>query len=107
MISPLYTLRDATDLAKASPEFTLAHDAWETNDPRKMDLLVGLPATIHIGSDRYAAKVVRVTAKTIVVSRHEGDTDGQVFRFTKRGWQAGRSYRLTVGYAEDYRDPSF
>lgn len=101
MISPLYTLLNATDLAEASPEFLAAHDAWETNDSRKMDLLVGLPATISIGSDRYAAKVVRVTARTIVVSH------GQVFRFTKRGWQAGRSYRLAVGYAEDYRDPSF
>lgn len=89
------------ELAKVDPAVLAAHDAFEAHDPRAMTLLVGLPATFSVGSDRYATKVVKTTPCTITV---EG---GQTYRFTKYGWTSGRSYHLAVGYAEDYRDPSF
>lgn len=72
----------------------------------------GMPATIGIGSDRYAGKVTKVTPSghQITVEYRDG---GSTLTFT-RSPKTGRygigvrsGYYLTVGIAEDYRDPSF
>lgn len=64
------------------------------------DLLIGLPATVALGSDRYSAKIVKVTAKTITVEMCYGNL--RTFRNTKRGWRHQKHYHLCIGYAEDY-----
>jgi hypothetical protein len=82
--------------------------------------LVGMPATYHIGSDRYAYVVTQVTPSTIHVAHAEETADGRWIvrpgaeseKATKR--RDGR-YRMkgenfgaiTLGEAENYRDPSF
>ncbi len=66
-------------------------------------------ATITIGSDSYAATIVRRTAKTVTLRWDSPAFDGreQTFRMNKRGSWANGSYRATLGVREDYRDPSF
>lgn len=66
-------------------------------------------ATIHIGSDSYAATIVRRTAKTVTLRWDDAAFDGQeqTFRMNKRGSWANGSYRATLGARKDYRDPSF
>ena len=93
---------------EVSADAAVAHDAYEACDARALALMVGLPATISIGSDSYAAKILRATATTLIVA-HADDPQGhgaQVFRLTKRGWR-NRSFRLAVGQAIAYLDPSF
>lgn len=67
------------------------------------DLLIGLPATVGLGCDRYAAKITKVTTKTITVQT-DNDIPGKgiTFRNTKRGWTSGKHYRLLIGQAENY-----
>lgn len=84
----------------------VAHDAAESGDPRAMVMMLGLPATISIGSDSYAARVVKTTAKTITAAYdHSGKQ--MTFRATKHGWTYRKHHHLAVGFARDYRDPSF
>lgn len=98
---------DATD-ADIAPEVMVARDAVEQGRPDAYKLLVGLPATISIGSDSYAAVVVSATPKTITAAYANRDGNGapKVFRFTKSGW-SHRSHHISIGQARDYRDPSF
>lgn len=96
---------EVTDLA-----ILAAHDAWEASDPRRMSLLVGLPATISIGSDSYASKIVSVTPTTITAEYDSGShPNGKVmtFRATKHGWTCKRHHRLSIGEATAHWDPSF
>lgn len=91
---------EITDLAVIA-----ALDAMEANHPDAYKLLVGVPATYSIGSDRYVTKIIAATPSLHTITI-EG---GQVFRWNKKHgrYMAGKSNRLTIGYAEDYRDPSF
>lgn len=93
---------------RMAPDVMVARDAIIEGRPSAWTLLIGLPATIGIWSDRYAAKVVAATRCTVTVrTGTDGDGGRMTFRQTKRrGWASG-SYRLSVGVAEDYRDPSF
>ena len=97
----------------AAPEVVVALDACEQGRADAHRLLVGLPATISIGSDRYAAVVVSATPSLkIICVEFRGYPDSERMRFTLRkdgGYRStGRgSYRLTVGIAHDYRDPEF
>lgn len=90
-----------------NPELTAIYDAFETGDPRALELCVGLPCTISVGSDRYAGTIKRITSTTIIaeMSPYEEVT----FRAVRGAWRARqRSHRmLAVGVAESYRDPSF
>jgi hypothetical protein len=71
---------------------------------------VGTPATYHIGSDRYAAEVIQVRreGREITVQTVAGN---RTFTYrTKTGYYKlkGSDYGfLTLGVAEDYRDPNF
>lgn len=84
----------------------------DTTKPGPKTLPVaGTPATVRIGSDRYAAQIVAVskTGAKIVV---EYTTDGHkgervVFHRNGRGLYQAGAYRLAIGEAVDYRDPSF
>lgn len=99
-----------------------------------IEVRVGAPGTLGIGSDRYGVTVVEVSKKEIVVqfdeAKNEGDyygiqrwvhtadPQGRTKRFTARTlkgggqvWaEAGQSWkssaRLSVGYRDSYRDPS-
>lgn len=87
-------------------------------NPDTMHQLVGTPCTVSIGSDRYAYTVVAVTAHTITVGKPMVDgswSQSTTFRKSKRPadlakgkpvWRSG-SYRLSLGVADEYRDPSF
>jgi hypothetical protein len=87
-----------------SERVVAAHDAYEMGRTAEaLEMLVGEPATVSIGSDACGVKVVRATATTLTV---ETSVHTATFRLTKRGWRAG-SHRLAVGQAYDYRDPSF
>ncbi len=74
---------------------------------------IGMPATVHIGSDSYATSVVEITyfkegkrageVKTIVTGHRDLE-----FRLNKWGrYRAQESFGLGLGYARDYRDPHF
>jgi hypothetical protein len=66
---------------------------------------VGMPCTLHVGSDSYAGKVLLVSKslKTITLE------DGTVARLRKDGrYRTARNLRsVSLGVARDYRDPSF
>ncbi len=56
--------------------------------------------SICVGSDQYAAKVVRVTNSTVEVAfTHSGGLDGKrlIFRPRRDRWKAGKSYHLHLG----------
>lgn len=82
----------------------------------------GTPATYAIGTDRYAGKVVNVkrykTGKrigqvSVITFQHisQGGLNGKLreARLDKRNYlvATGSSGIIHLGYAEDYRDPSF
>jgi hypothetical protein len=117
------------DPERETLEATVALDAIAAGHPDAYKLLEGLPATIGIGSDRYAAEIVRATPslKTIHVrytdvhwntprtlAEASGPRTGyrtradRVFRLNAQGrYMAGGCYTLGIGYAEDYSDPHF
>lgn len=70
------------------------------------DLVVGLPVTYCIGSDRYADKITHIerNGKTL-------HCDHGVFTYRKKSntyKTMGQKYgTLIIGHAENYRDPSF
>jgi hypothetical protein len=91
---------------------------------------VGMPATIHCGSDSYAAEITeiipfateaarkrngRTTRAVVAKYTTGGGLNGRAVKFTlretKRGTEfyvAGASvYGLTIGQAVDYQDPHF
>lgn len=83
---------------------------------------IGTPATYAIGTDRYAGKVVNVkrykTGKrigqvSVITFQHisQGGLNGKLreARLDKRNYlvATGSSGVIHLGYAEDYRDPSF
>jgi hypothetical protein len=89
---------------------------------------VGMGCTILKWSDRVAATIIKVTAKTIDVQEdlatridnngmsesqrytYERDPKGtiRVFRLTKNGWRlSGGGWGLGIGYRQSYHDYSF
>lgn len=78
---------------------------------------VGLSATLCIGSDRYAGKIVAVSAtKSVITFEYERTTwhpESKQVRATLRKdglyrpARCGRGTFLTLGVARDYRDPHF
>lgn len=80
----------------------------------KFDPYVGLPATMSVGSDSYAGVITSVERNGSVIRwGHNGARLGEGAEYTRRqdghyrekGSNASR--RLILGYAKDYRDPSF
>ena len=94
------------------------------------EVSVGMPATIHCGSDSYAAEVAEIipfateaarkrngrTTKAVVVKYTTGGgLNGRGIKFaikdTKYGAEfyvpGARVYGLTIGQAVDYMDPHF
>ncbi len=78
--------------------------------------LEGMDCTINIGSDRYAAKVVKVLSpKRIEITQNRFSDPGKGEVWSKRNdgrWRPAGSARrdgfsLTLGEAVDYRDPSY
>ena len=72
---------------------------------------VGMPATFTIGSDRYAGSIAEIKRKgrTIVFKfAHNNRTEDFTLRgrgmYYSKGSKCGY---LSLGAAEDYRDPSF
>jgi hypothetical protein len=75
---------------------------------------VGMPVTYMCGSDRYAGKVTSIerNGRTIVV--HLG-LPHTAIKFSKRsdgswrvqGWKGRGAFRLALGFADSYSDPSF
>lgn len=92
---------------------------------------IGTAATVQVGSDRYPATVVGVTAsgKTVTIqydSYTRTDKNGQseaqeytyspnpngnvsMVRVTRHGWRIGgqRGTLVVFGYRQAYQDPSF
>ncbi len=80
----------------------------ETGYHETIDVVAGTDATISIGSDSYAATVVRTTPKTIYVSTDNNKERVMPFRLSKGGYWVHKGYYfLTLGEKENYRDPSF
>jgi hypothetical protein len=102
--------------------------------PSEVKPEVGVGATIHVGSDRYAGTIVRVSesGKTFWIQydksirtdrngqsesqsyKHEPNPNGEIKRVSRRkdgGWGITISdnyYKpVTVGTRSAYRDPSF
>jgi hypothetical protein len=91
------------------------------------EVAVGMPATIHCGSDSYAAEVVEIipfateaaikrngrTTKAVVVAyKSNGGLNGSTVKFTvdKDGdfvVPGASIYGLTLGEARSYWDPHF
>ena len=94
------------------------------------EVSVGMPATIHCGSDSYKAEITEIIpfateaarkrngrTTRAVVARYTtgGGLNGHTLRFaikdTKRGAEfyvpGARVYGLTIGEAVDYQDPHF
>lgn len=85
-----------------------------TNEPKHNteNLTVGTEVTIHIGSDRYAAKIVKSTARTCVAEYTAGGMKGKqlTFRLTTRDafyYTSGRSHYLRLDGAHHVMNPSF
>lgn len=75
----------------------------------KDPISVGDAATISIGSDRYSAHIGQKSqSQQTLVAVYEKGGDAKTFRWskTRKAWVSG-NYFLSVGHAEDYRDPSF
>lgn len=56
--------------------------------------------SICVGSDQYAAKVVKVTRSTVTAAfKSSGGMNGKelIFRARRNSWKAGRSYYLYLG----------
>lgn len=64
------------------------------------DMLV----SVRIGSDMYAADIVRVTGSTVTVS-YGGFNDTRTFRPSNGRWVSDGSYRLVLGVRETILDP--
>lgn len=107
----------AADEGEVAPETMVALDAAIAGDRAAADLLVGVPCTISIRGDRYAARVVRASSslKTIEVEQVWLGIDGdfatatparertETFRLTKSGYYQPRTgQRLTVGHADEH-----
>lgn len=92
-----------------SADAMVARDAILEDRPGCWRLLIGLPATISIGMDRYAAEVTHATRCTVTaVSSNVSGGVPLIYRHSRqRGWCAARAYRLSVGLAETYIDPDF
>lgn len=62
----------------------------------------GMHCTVSIGSDRYAARIERVSdsGKTIWI-------EGQQYSYRRHAWRSGRSYHASIGWADSYCDPHF
>lgn len=69
----------------------------------QMTPAVDMPCTVVVGSDRYAAKIVRVLKTSVDVER-AGEIER--FHFGRGKFRDGSSY-LHLGEAEDYMDPCF
>ncbi len=88
----------------ATDETQVALDAASTLKAGAHELLVGVPVTWSIGSDRYADKIASVTPSLLTIKLESGKT----FRFTGKYYTQGKSYFLSLlGVGRDYRDPSF
>jgi hypothetical protein len=84
----------------------VAHDAILEGRAGALGLLVGQPATIAIVSDRYAADVVRATAKTMTL-RYRNSGRELTFRQNSGGsWVNGWHY-ASVGQAVQKWDEGF
>ena len=109
IMHPLDLIERKLHTEKSAGPICVAFDAWEDDDPAAARLTVGLPATISIRTDSYSGTVLACTRRTITFGwtpESDGCVERLVFRPTKNGWRLG-SYRLSVGAAIDYRDPSF
>jgi hypothetical protein len=80
---------------------------------RPLTPYVGMPVTYCIGSDRYAYEIVKATLslKTVWIKSTDKN-DIRIVKFTLRNdgyyTETGKNCGfLRLGYAEDYRDPSF
>ncbi len=91
------------------------------------EVAVGMPATIHCGSDSYAAEVVEIVpfATEAAAKRNGRTTKAVVVRYASNGGLNGRTvkftidkdgdfvvpgasiYGLTLGEARSYWDPHF
>ncbi len=71
----------------------------------------GMPATIQIGSDRYAMVVEQVSfsGKSLIVKYLDKNLGEEVVRLNKKGYYAAHkgTSRITLGVASDYRNPEF
>lgn len=91
---------NTTDLAAL-----VALDSLEANglghiDTRK--LMIGLPATVSIACDHYAAIVVKTTACTITAQTLDSDKP-RTFRMVRGAWRS-KHWILSLGAAEQRLD---
>lgn len=91
---------------------TAALDAVAEGRPDAYKLFPGMPATISIGSDRYAAAVVSASPSlhTITAKYTDRGSKGDkplTFRRAKDGvYRTPKRIRLSFGHAETHLDPS-
>jgi hypothetical protein len=79
----------------------------------------GMPCTINVGSDSYAAQVVRIMSPKKIrvaygyVLEKVPESDGEEWslrkdgRWRPKGTSFNSGYSLSLGVAVDHRDPSF
>lgn len=95
-----------------NPDVIVASDALQSNHPEAYKLLVGLPATLGIGSDRYAGKITDASSGLKQITFHGGGHE-KVFSLRKDGTYrpVGSGKRsgchLHIGSTDSYHDPSF
>ena len=98
-------LRADRDLASESEATLVALDAAEARNPELATLLVGVPVTYSIGSDRYADEIAHITPSLHTITL----ASGKKYRWNAKynTYKMGRSFWLSIGYARPYSDPSF
>jgi hypothetical protein len=100
---------------------TVAGEQTSTTTDKAPVVTMETPVSVTIGSDQYAATVVRVTASTVVVKHgRRGEMtfrpyvskskqyDAQAKTWVPyRGWRANENYYLVIGESKTELDPSF
>ena len=100
-------------LEEGDADTIIALDAAEAKHKDAHKMLRGARATISIGSDRYAAKIVSVTpSMSTIVAEYTGPGGlaGEQMTFRRTGdgsYRHKKHYRLTIGHADTHWDPSF
>lgn len=107
-------LKHLTDNTEEVNEFNWVRLVHDNQTQLRDKAFKGMPATFYIGSDSYAETVDIVTrfksgkkagqVKSIITER------GREYVVKSNGIATRREYtsgRFVVGYARDYRDPSF
>jgi len=104
------TVAEATNIVRSLLDARRAQMRMYVDGVLYNDLPAQSVGTFHIGSDSYAMHIIASTPKRIT-ARYWGDDREETFTLRNDGrWRlsGARNYgQLSIGFARDYRDPSF